>query len=65
VDSYDLSNHGLIAAVVNMLKMRSKVVVLTLLALLISGIVIFRYRTASKLQVDPHAAHEIERAKQR
>jgi hypothetical protein len=46
--------------------MRSKVVVLVLLALLILGIAIFRYRAGmGTLQVDPHAAHEIEKAKQR
>ncbi len=38
---------------------------MTLLALLILGIAIFRYRTTRTLQVDPHAAHEIEKAKQR
>jgi|HubBroStandDraft_5_1064220.scaffolds.fasta_scaffold4569144_1 hypothetical protein len=45
--------------------MRSKVVVWVLLALLILGIAIFRYRTMGTLHVDPHAAGEIEKAKQR
>jgi hypothetical protein len=46
--------------------MRSKVVVLALLALLILGLVIFRYQAGmSTLHVDPHAAEEIEKAKQR
>jgi hypothetical protein len=46
--------------------MSAKVVFLTLLALVILGIAIFRYRTgASTLHVDPHAAEEIEKAKQR
>jgi hypothetical protein len=46
--------------------MSAKVVFLTLLALLILGIVIFRYRASvSALHIDPHAAEEIEKAKQR
>jgi hypothetical protein len=46
--------------------MSAKVVFLTLLALLILGIVIFRYRAGvNTLHVDPHAAEEIEKAKQR
>jgi hypothetical protein len=46
--------------------MRSKVVVLALLALLIFGIAIFRYRAGGSTQhIDPHAAEEIEKAKQR
>jgi|KBSMisStandDraft_5_1062788.scaffolds.fasta_scaffold16971_3 hypothetical protein len=46
--------------------MSAKVVLLTLLALLILGLVIFRYRTGvSALPIDPHAAEEIEKAKQR
>ena len=46
--------------------MSAKVVFLTLLALLILGIVIFRYRAGlSTLHIDPHAAEEIEKAKQR
>jgi hypothetical protein len=46
--------------------MSAKLVVLALLALLIIGIVIFRYRAGvSTLHVDPHAAQEIEKAKQR
>ena len=39
---------------------------LALLALLILGIAIFRYRAgAGTLRIDPHAAQEIEKAKQR
>jgi hypothetical protein len=39
---------------------------LAVLALLILGIVIFRYRAGlSTLHVDPRAAEEIEKAKQR
>jgi hypothetical protein len=46
--------------------MRTKVVVLALLALLILGIAIFRYRAGmSKVHIDPHAAEEIQKAKQR
>jgi len=46
--------------------MSTKVVALALLALLILGFVIFRYRAGvSTLHVDPHAAEEIEKAKQR
>ena len=46
--------------------MSAKVVFLTLLAILVLGIVIFRYRAGvSTLHVDPHAAEEIEKAKQR
>jgi hypothetical protein len=46
--------------------MSAKVIALTLLALLILGIVIFRYRAGvSLLHVDPQAAEEIEKAKQR
>jgi len=46
--------------------MRSKVVVLVLLALLILGIAIFRYRAGmGTLHIDPRAADEIEKAKQR
>ena len=46
--------------------MSAKVVFLTLLAILILGIVIFRYRAGvSTLHVDPHAAEQIEKAKQR
>ena len=46
--------------------MRPKAVILVLLALLILGIVIFRYRTnMSTLHVEPHAAEQIEKAKQR
>ena len=46
--------------------MSAKVFVFALLALLILGIVISRYRAGmSTLHVDPHAAEEIEKAKQR
>jgi hypothetical protein len=46
--------------------MSAKVFVLALLALLILAIVIFRYRAGmSPLHIDPHAAGEIEKAKQR
>jgi len=46
--------------------MSAKVVFLTLVALLILGLVIFRYRAGvSTLHVDPHAAEEIEKAKRR
>jgi len=46
--------------------MSVKVLVLALLALLALAIVIFRYRSgASTLHVDPNAAEEIEKAKQR
>lgn len=46
--------------------MRPKVVVLVLLALLILGVAIFRYRAGmGGLHVDPHAAEEIQKAKQR
>jgi hypothetical protein len=46
--------------------MSSKVVIFALLALLILATLIFRYRAGvSTLQIDPHAAQEIEKAKQR
>jgi len=46
--------------------MSAKVLVFALLALLILGFVIFRYRAGvGTLNVDPHAAEEIEKAKQR
>ena len=46
--------------------MSAKVIVLTLLALFVLGIVIFRYHSGvGTLRVDPHAATEIEKAKQR
>jgi hypothetical protein len=46
--------------------MRPKVVLLALLALLIFGIAISRYRAGVNTQhLDPHAAGEIEKAKQR
>jgi hypothetical protein len=46
--------------------MSSKAVILALLALLLLGIVIFRYRAGvSTLHIDPHAAEQIEKAKQR
>jgi hypothetical protein len=46
--------------------MSVKVLVLALLALLVLAIVIFRYRSgANTLRIDPHAAEEIEKAKQR
>jgi hypothetical protein len=46
--------------------MSAKVVFLTLLALLILGILIFRHRSGvNTLHMDPHAAEEIEKAKQR
>ncbi len=46
--------------------MSARLLVLALLALLVLGIVVLQYRTgASRLQVDPHAAEEIEKAKQR
>ena len=46
--------------------MSAKAFVLAMLALLMLGIVIFRYRAGvSTLHVDPHAAEEIEKAKQR
>ena len=46
--------------------MSAKLVVLALLALLILGIVVFRYRArVSTPNVDPHAAEEIDKAKQR
>ena len=46
--------------------MRPKAVIIALLALLILGIVIFRYRAGvSTLPIDPHAAEQIEKAKQR
>jgi hypothetical protein len=46
--------------------MSAKVLVFALLALLILGFVVFRYRTgANTLQIDPHASQEIEKAKQR
>jgi hypothetical protein len=46
--------------------MSTKAVLLALLALLILGIAIFRYRAnMDALHVDPNAAREIERAKQR
>jgi hypothetical protein len=46
--------------------MSAKVLVFALLALLILGFLIFRYRGGvNTLQIDPHAAEEIEKAKQR
>jgi hypothetical protein len=46
--------------------MSAKVFVWVVLALLILGFVIVRYRSGvSTLRVDPHAAEEIEKAKQR
>jgi hypothetical protein len=46
--------------------MSAKVLVFALIALFIVGIVIFRYRAGtSTLHVDPNAAEEIEKAKQR
>jgi hypothetical protein len=46
--------------------MGAKVLVWALLALLILGLLIFRYRAGvSTLHIDPHAAQEIEKAKQR
>lgn len=46
--------------------MSAKVLALVLLALLILGIAIFRYRAGlGTLPIDPHAAEEIEKAKQR
>ena len=46
--------------------MSAKVVVLVLFALLMLGIMIFRYRGGvNTLHVEPHAAEEIEKAKQR
>jgi len=46
--------------------MSAKVLVWVVLALLIFGLVIFRYRAAVRtLQIDPHAAQEIEKARQR
>jgi hypothetical protein len=46
--------------------MSAKVLVWVVLALLILGLVIFRYRAGvSTLHIDPHAAKEIEKAKQR
>jgi hypothetical protein len=46
--------------------MSAKVLVFALLALLILGFVVYRYRAGvNTLQIDPHAAQEIEKAKQR
>ena len=46
--------------------MSEKVLALLLLALLILGIAIFRYRAnVGTLPIDPHAAEEIEKAKRR
>lgn len=46
--------------------MSLKVVILALLALLLLGIVVSRYRAGvSTLRIDPHAAEQIEKAKQR
>ena len=46
--------------------MSAKVLALVLLALLILGIAILRYRAGlGTLPIDPHAAEEIEKAKQR
>jgi hypothetical protein len=46
--------------------MRAKVLVLALLGLLILGIVLIRYHPGvSPPHVDPHAAQEIEKARQR
>jgi hypothetical protein len=46
--------------------MSAKVLVWVVLALLILGLVIVRYRAGvSTLHIDPHAAQEIEKAKQR
>jgi hypothetical protein len=46
--------------------MSAKALILALLALLILGIVIFRFRGGvSTRHIDPHAAGEIEKAKQR
>ena len=46
--------------------MSAKVFVWAVLALLILGFVVFRYRASVKtLQIDPHAEQEIEKAKQR
>jgi hypothetical protein len=46
--------------------MSAKVLVFALLALLIVGLAIFRYRAGlNTLHVEPHAAEEIEKAKQR
>jgi len=46
--------------------MNAKVVLLTLLALIVLGVVILRYRAGmSALHVDPHAAEQIQKAKQR
>jgi|GEM_PF-5565531 len=43
-----------------------KLLILAVLTVLIIGLVIFRYRTGvSTLHVDPHAAEQIEKAKQR
>ncbi|MEO8050831.1 MAG: hypothetical protein ABI833_10485 [Acidobacteriota bacterium] len=43
-----------------------KVFAITLFVLLILGIAIYRYRAGgNKLNVDPHADREIEKAKQR
>jgi len=46
--------------------MSARVLAWALLALLILGFVVFRYRAGLNTpQVDPHAAQEIEKAKQR
>jgi hypothetical protein len=46
--------------------MSSKVVLFALLALIILALVIARYRGGvSTLHIDPHAAEQIEKAKQR
>jgi hypothetical protein len=46
--------------------MSAKGFILALLALLILGILIMRYRAGvGKLHINPHAAEEIEKAKQR
>jgi hypothetical protein len=45
--------------------MKSKVVVVVLFALLVLAIAILHYHTTGTLHVDPHAAGEIEKAKQR
>jgi hypothetical protein len=46
--------------------MSAKVLILAILALLILGIAILRYRASvGTLRIDPNAAEEIEKAKQR
>ncbi len=46
--------------------MSAKVFILTLFALLVLGFAIYRYRAGGNaLHVDPHAAQEIDKAKQR